>query len=213
MAQTSPGATEACPLASRSSSPSGACRGSGSRLALAGSVAAAIGSILSLAGSVSTPDGSALAGSVATLVEQAGVASAATRPASSSSADGTTRRARRDSDAVPCSGGSEGRARASASARGRARASASASARGRVVRGQVAPYDATPRKLVAPPGLEPGRPCGQRILNPPRLPFRHGASCCSGSIAAQCRFGWHGACCSVHLPWPSPLESAIWKMQ
>jgi hypothetical protein len=28
---------------------------------------------------------------------------------------------------------------------------------------------------VAPAGLEPARPCGPRILNPPRLPFRHGA--------------------------------------
>ena len=30
--------------------------------------------------------------------------------------------------------------------------------------------------LVAPPGLEPGRSCEQRILNPARLPFRQGAS-------------------------------------
>jgi len=28
---------------------------------------------------------------------------------------------------------------------------------------------------VAPPGIEPGRPFGQRILSPPRLPFRQGA--------------------------------------
>ena len=27
---------------------------------------------------------------------------------------------------------------------------------------------------VAPEGLEPSRPCGLRILNPLRLPFRHG---------------------------------------
>lgn len=32
-------------------------------------------------------------------------------------------------------------------------------------------------RAVAPPGLEPGRPRGPRILNPPRLPFRHGAKC------------------------------------
>ncbi len=35
---------------------------------------------------------------------------------------------------------------------------------------------------VAPPGVEPGRPHGQRILNPPRLPFRHGAA---GSCLSQ----------------------------
>jgi hypothetical protein len=34
--------------------------------------------------------------------------------------------------------------------------------------------------LVAPPGVEPGRPFGQRILNPPRLPFRQGAVMISG---------------------------------
>jgi hypothetical protein len=35
--------------------------------------------------------------------------------------------------------------------------------------------------LVAPPGVEPGRPFGLRILNPLRLPFRQGARdahCC-----------------------------------
>ena len=26
--------------------------------------------------------------------------------------------------------------------------------------------------VIPDPGLEPGRPCGQWILNPPRLPFR-----------------------------------------
>lgn len=30
-------------------------------------------------------------------------------------------------------------------------------------------------RIVAEEGLEPTRPCGQRILNPPRLPFRHSA--------------------------------------
>jgi hypothetical protein len=30
-------------------------------------------------------------------------------------------------------------------------------------------------RSVAPPGLEPGRPLGRRILNPLRLPFRHEA--------------------------------------
>ena len=29
--------------------------------------------------------------------------------------------------------------------------------------------------MVATPGLEPGRSCEQRILNPMRLPFRHAA--------------------------------------
>lgn len=28
------------------------------------------------------------------------------------------------------------------------------------------------QRFVAPPGFEPGRPCGQGILNPPRLPFQ-----------------------------------------
>jgi hypothetical protein len=34
----------------------------------------------------------------------------------------------------------------------------------------------TPRKQMPEEGLEPTRPCGQRILSPPRLPFRHSGS-------------------------------------
>lgn len=41
--------------------------------------------------------------------------------------------------------------------------------------------------MVAPPGLEPGRPCGQQILSLQRLPFRHGAGRHLGKIRAKAR--------------------------
>jgi hypothetical protein len=62
--------------------------------------------------------------------------------------------------------------------------------------------------LVPEEGVEPTRPCDQRILSPPRLPFRHSGTC-------AVTLSYAGSCCNLAglLPphWLScrllPLES------
>ena len=72
----------------------------------------------------------------------------------------------------------------------------------------------TPRKQIPEEGLEPTRPCGQRILSPSRLPFRHSGS--TGALsnheptAGRGRLPeiLAGAGCRPEFRWPSPVVLA-----